>query len=80
MPLFVTLEDTLTKGERTLADSGRAESVMQTRRDFQDAMESDLRQLVEEMTGQRVLAFLSANHVAPDVALEAFALAPAGAG
>ena len=74
--VFVTLEDTLTKGERKLAESGRADSVVKSRRDYQDAMEADLRQRVEEATGQRVVAFMSANHVEPDLALEAFALAP----
>jgi uncharacterized protein YbcI len=74
--VFVTLEDTLTKGERKLAEGGRAGSVMQTRRDFQEAMEEDLTRLVEEMTGRKVLAFMSANHVNPDVAIEVFALAP----
>jgi uncharacterized protein YbcI len=78
--VFVTLEDTLTKGERRLAESGRADSVMRTRRDFQAAMEMDLRNVVEEMTGQKVIAFMSANHADPDVAVEAFALAPAGSG
>lgn len=76
--VFVTLEDTLTKGERRLAEGGRTDSVLQTRRDFQEAMEGDLTRLVEEMTGQKVLAFMSANHVDPDVAVEAFALAPNG--
>ena len=76
--VFVTLEDTLTKGERRLAEGGRADSVLKTRRDFQEAMEPDLTRLVEEMTGQKVIAFMSANHVDPDIAIEAFALAPNG--
>lgn len=75
--VFVTLEDTLTKGERTLAERGHADSVLRTRHDFQTAMEADLRHTVEEMTGQKVVAFMSANHVDPDYAVEAFALAPA---
>jgi uncharacterized protein YbcI len=74
--VFVTLEDTLTKGERKLAESGNPTSVVNSRRDYQDAMESDFKQLIERMTGQKVLAFMSANHVDPDVAIEAFALAP----
>ena len=74
--VFVTLEDTLTKGERKLAESGRPESVLKTRHDFQSAMESDLRELVEKMMGRQVLAFMSANHIDPDVAIEVFALAP----
>ena len=76
--VFVTLEDTLTKGERKLAEGGRADSVLRTRRDFQEAMEADLTGLVEEMTGRKVVAFMSANHLEPDIAIEAFALAPNG--
>ena len=76
--VFVTLEDTLTKGERKLAEGGRADSVLRTRRDFQEAMEADLTRLVEEMTGRKVVAFMSANHLEPDIAIEAFALAPNG--
>ena len=74
--VFVTLEDSLTKGERKLAQIGRGDSVTRTRHDYQDAMEHDLRGMVEELTGRTVLAFMSANHVNPDYAVEAFALAP----
>jgi hypothetical protein len=31
---------------------------------------------IEEITGRQVIAFLSANHVDPDVAIESFMLAP----
>lgn len=31
---------------------------------------------MEELTGRRVLAFLSDNHVDPDVAVETFVLEP----
>lgn len=75
--VFVTLEDTLTKGERRLVESGRADSVRNTRRQFQEAMRPELTRVVEEMTNQQVIAFMSDNHIAPDVAVEAFALAPA---
>lgn len=74
--VFVTLEDSLTKGERKLAQLGREDSVTRTRHDYQTAMESDLTKMVEELTGRKVLAFMSANHVDPDYAVEAFALAP----
>ena len=74
--VFVTLEDSLTKGERKLAQIGRQDSVTRTRHDYQAAMEQDLRSMVEELTGRSVLAFMSANHVNPDYAVEAFALAP----
>ncbi len=77
--VFVTLEDSLTKGERKLAQIGREDSVTRTRHDYQMAMESDLSGLVEGLTGRKVFAFMSANHVDPDYAVEAFALEPEAA-
>ncbi len=77
--VFVTLEDSLTKGERKLAEIGREDSVTRTRHDYQVAMARDLSSLIAELTGREVLAFMSANHVDPDYAVEAFALAPAAA-
>jgi uncharacterized protein YbcI len=75
--IFVTLTDTLTKGERTLADNGRTHFVRDTRRAFQDAMRDDLVSEVEALSGRQVTAFLSDNNIEPDVAVEAFQLAPA---
>ena len=74
--IYVTLNDTLTKGERTLAANGRCEFVRDTRRAFQDAMRDDLVGEVEALSGRRVTAFLSDNHIEPDVAIEAFQLEP----
>jgi uncharacterized protein YbcI len=75
--IFVTLIDTLTKGERTLANNGRADVVLESRGAFQTAMRDAFVAEVEGLTGRQVLAFLSANHIEPDVAIEAFQLAPA---
>ena len=75
--IFVTLIDTLTKGERTLANNGRADVVLESRSAFQTAMRDAFVAEVEGLTGRQVLAFLSANHIEPDVAIEAFQLAPA---
>jgi hypothetical protein len=48
------------------------------RRDaFQDAMRDDMVAQVERLTGRRVIAFLSDNHIDPDVAIECFQLAAA---
>ena len=74
--IFVTLIDTLTKGERRLGETGRVESVRSTRREYQDAMRDAFKQEVERLTGRTVVAFLSDNHVEPDVAIEAFLLEP----
>ena len=75
--IFVTLSDTLTKGERTLAATGRSQFVRDSRRAFQDAMRDEMVADVERLTGRKVIAFLSDNHIDPDVAIECFQLAPA---
>jgi uncharacterized protein YbcI len=74
--VFVTLTDTLTKGERKLAETGRADFVRQSRRAYQDAMREEMVAEVQALTGRAVIAFLSDNHIAPDVAIECFQLAP----
>jgi uncharacterized protein YbcI len=63
--------------ERTLVDTGQVESVYQMRRSFQQAMEQEFRQVVEEATGRRVIAYMSSIHVDPDLAVEIFVLEPA---
>jgi uncharacterized protein YbcI len=72
--VFVTLSDTLTKGERRLAESGRREFVRETRHAYQQVMRADLVLEIERLTGRNVIAFLSDNHIDPDVAIEAFEL------
>jgi len=37
-------------------------------------MEADFRAAVERLTGRRVVAFLSSNHIDPDVAAQVFIL------
>jgi uncharacterized protein YbcI len=79
--IFVTLSDTLTKGERKLAETGRLDFVREARRAYQDAMREEFVSEIEALTGRRVLAFLSDAHVDPDVAIESFYLSsdPGGA-
>jgi uncharacterized protein YbcI len=72
--IVVVLEDTMTRAERTLVASGGAEAVLHTRRAFQDALGPYLRSAVERLTGCKVRAFMSANHLAPDLASELFVL------
>ena len=66
----------LTRGERTLVSDGRLELVLSTRRAYQDSMRADAISAVETITGRRVLAFMSNNHVDPDLAAELFVLEP----
>jgi uncharacterized protein YbcI len=70
------LADTLTKGERTLAAHGAEKSVIDTRRTYQQLMRDDAVAMVEELVGRHVVAFFSDHSLHPDMAIEAFALAP----
>jgi uncharacterized protein YbcI len=74
--IFVVIEDSLTKGERTLVEAGNTGAVTQMRSHYQAAMAVPVRADIERLTGRRVVAFMSANHVEPDLAVEAFILAP----
>jgi len=72
----VLLADTLTKGERSLARDGREQLVLSNRKAYQQTMSTDLIATVEQLTGRTVLAFLSDNHMNPDIAVESFVLVP----
>ena len=76
----VLLADTLTKGERKLVDNGLSERVLQLRHDYQLTMRDDLVAIVERQLGRTVLAFMSQNHIDPDLAVEVFILEPAEGG
>ena len=70
--IVVTLRDSLTKAERTLAGRGQELEVLAMRRAFQNTMRDDLIIAVETLTGRKVEAFLSDNLYEPDVAVEIF--------
>lgn len=72
----VILRDTLTKAEHTLVANGHSDIVLSTRKTFQDTMGADLIAGVQEILGRDVIAFLSTNHIDPDIAVETFILAP----
>ena len=73
--LVVTLlQDALTKAERSLAAHGKADTVLAMRHEFQITMRRDLTAAIEELTGRRVVAFMSDNHIDPDIGVEAFVL------
>jgi uncharacterized protein YbcI len=70
----VILQDTLNLGERSLVEGGKGQMVLDIRFAFQQTMRDDLTRGVEEITGRKVDAFMSANHIDPDVAVECFVL------
>jgi uncharacterized protein YbcI len=74
--VMIVLGETLTKAERKLAETGKADRVLQVRHDFQVAMGDDLVALVEQELDRKVVAFMSDNHIDPDVAVEVFLLEP----
>ena len=74
--VVIVLADTMTKAERTLATNGDARFVLDMRHRFQHAMQDDLVGAVESATERKVLAFMSGNHIEPDMAAEVFILEP----
>jgi len=74
--IVVTLRNSLTKAERTLASHGQELEVLAMRRAFQNTMRHELIAAVERLTSRSVEAFLSDNLYEPDVAVEIFLLAP----
>jgi uncharacterized protein YbcI len=70
------LEDIYTPAERTLIDAGSHETVKETRQAFQMAMRGPFTEAVEEITGRKVIAFMSQVHFDPDLAAEIFVLEP----
>jgi uncharacterized protein YbcI len=74
--VVVLLEDTLTKAERSLVDDGKEDEVLITRGSLQRTMREDMEAAVASLTGRSVVAFMSTNHIDPDIACEVFVLSP----
>ncbi len=77
--ISVVLQDTLTMGERSLVRDGEVDLVLASRKAFQRTMSREMVAAVEAHSGRRVLAFLSSNHIDPDIAIESFVLIPRSA-
>lgn len=76
----VVLRDTLTTGERSLIADGRSQLVLDMRKAYQETMGADLVAGVEKIIGRKVIAFLSDNHIDPDIGIESFVLEPRSSG
>jgi uncharacterized protein YbcI len=77
--VFVVLQDTLTRGEQVLADAGESVAVLDLRRRWQSVMQADVSLEIEQLTGRKVIGFMSDNHIDPDLAVEVFILEPLAA-
>jgi uncharacterized protein YbcI len=74
--LVTTLENSLTRVERTMADAGEHERLRDLRMHFQYLGEDDFVEAVERITGRKVRAFVSGMDTRRDVASELFYLEP----
>jgi uncharacterized protein YbcI len=55
-----------------MMDSGDGPRVVEMREHFQDMMAKRYKDMIEQLTNRKVLAFLSQAHVEPDITIEVF--------
>ena len=67
-----------TEVEKTMIELQRSAVVQETRSAFQQAMQHRFIDEIQRLSGRRVLAFISNQHVGPDIEIELFVLAPVG--
>jgi len=70
----VLMRDVMTQVEKTLSRSGNDHAVSNMRHLYQQTMAAEFKAVVERLTGRKVVAFISGNHVDPDIAVELFIL------
>lgn len=69
----------LLPNEEFLIDNGQADTVLNVRSKFQQAIETTFRAAVERATGRRVIAFSSHTQLDPNYVVETFRLEPRSA-
>ncbi len=72
--VMTILQDVLTKAEQSLAINDHGEAVLAMRQLFQRTMAEEMKASVERLTARKVVAFMSDNHLEPDMAVEVFIL------
>jgi uncharacterized protein YbcI len=70
--LACVLGGVFTDVEKTMIELDRATLVQETRSAFQEAMQGKFIAEVERLSGREVLAFISNQHVGPDIEIEIF--------
>jgi uncharacterized protein YbcI len=70
--IVCVLSDGFIAIERTMMEGGEPDRVLEMRRDFQRMMKERYSRMIEQLTGRKVLAFLSQAHVQPDLTIEIF--------
>ncbi len=74
--LACVLSGVYTDVEKTMIEIQRGTIVQETRNEFQNAMQDRFINAIEDLSGRRVLAFISNHHVGPDIEIELFFLVP----
>jgi uncharacterized protein YbcI len=74
--IVCVLADTLTNSERKLVGAGEERLVLEQRSAIQRLMSGEAIGAIEALIGRPVTAFMSNNHIDPDLAVETFVLAP----
>ena len=74
--LACVLGGVYTDVEKTMIELQRTTIVQETRSAFQNAMQHKFIAAVEDLSGRDVLAFISNQHVGPDMEIELFVLKP----
>lgn len=78
--LACVLGGVFTDVEKTMIELERGPVVQETRSAFQTAMQQKFIDEVERLSGREVLAFISNQHIGPDVEVELFVFRDGGAG
>ncbi|MBV9167379.1 MAG: DUF2294 family protein [Solirubrobacterales bacterium] len=73
--LVCVMGGVFTEVEKTLIELQRSTIVQETRSAFQTAMQDRFIEAVQRLSGRRVLAFISNQHVGPDLEIELFVFA-----
>jgi uncharacterized protein YbcI len=72
--LVTLMHDVLTHAKKSLTGNNHGDAVNGIRHLFQQTMEADFTVAIERLTGRKVLALISGNHLEPDIAAELFIL------
>ena len=74
--VLVVLGGGFSQVEKTLLDAGEGRAVREQRAVFQEAMRQRFSEEIEQLTGRKVISFMSANDQASGMTCELFILEP----
>jgi uncharacterized protein YbcI len=70
--LFVVLREGMTRSEQTMLDAGHEDAVRDFRQEFENEMAQRLTDMVEQLTGRRVVNYQSQVMFNPNMSVEMF--------